>query len=247
METYRCMTENSSQVKERVEAYWAKRADSFYRLRESEIHSRRFARWESEILSRLPEGRALKVLDVGCGTGFFSVLLAGHGQQVTGIDLTPEMIAGAERAAGEAGVKADFQIMDAEHPDFADETFDLVISRNLTWTLPNPGKAYEEWLRVLKKGGILLNFDAEYAKEDHAQQVGCELGTGLNCDMIQECRRIYDLLAISRLTRPEWDRQMLQSLGAKSIETDLEVGLRVYPEERRFRQEFPFFGIRAVR
>jgi SAM-dependent methyltransferase len=193
-------------------------------------------------VSSFIKGSSILVLSNVClkAINFFLLPLYTH-------NLTPEMIAGAERAAGEAGVKADFQIMDAEHPDFADETFDLVISRNLTWTLPNPGKAYEEWLRVLKKGGILLNFDAEYAKEDHAQQVGCELGTGLNCDMIQECRRIYDLLAISRLTRPEWDRQMLQSLGAKSIETDLEVGLRVYPEERRFRQEFPFFSIRAVR
>ena len=56
---------------------------------------------------------------------------------------------------------------DAEKLDFADESFDVVISRNLTWTLPHPIDAYQEWMRVLKKGGVLINFDAEYAKGAH--------------------------------------------------------------------------------
>ena len=36
----------------------------------------------------------------------------------------------------------------------------MIVSRNLTWNLPHPEMAYKEWLRVLKKGGRLLNFDA---------------------------------------------------------------------------------------
>ena len=52
--------------------------------------------------------------------------------------------------------------MDAENPEYDDDTFDFVISRNLTWTLPDAQKAYKEWMRVLKKGGRLLNFDANW-------------------------------------------------------------------------------------
>ena len=59
--------------------------------------------------------------------------------------------------------------MDAENLYFADNTFDVVISRNLTWTLPNPQKAYSEWYRVLKPQGILLNFDADYGNEQFYQ------------------------------------------------------------------------------
>ena len=40
--------------------------------------------------------------------------------------------------------------------------FDVVISRNLTWNLKDPKRAYEEWCRVLKPGGKLLNFDANW-------------------------------------------------------------------------------------
>ena len=54
-----------------------------------------------DILRRnLTAGRKLKILDVGCGTGFFSILLAREGHEVTGIDLTSGMIRGAEILAG---------------------------------------------------------------------------------------------------------------------------------------------------
>lgn len=45
------------------------------------------------------------------------------------------------------------KILDAEKPEFPDATFDVVVSRNLTWTLPHAEEAYREWTRVLKKGG----------------------------------------------------------------------------------------------
>ena len=41
--------------------------------------------------------------------------------------------------------------MDAQALEFEDESFDVIISRNLTWNLPHPEMAYKEWLRVLKK------------------------------------------------------------------------------------------------
>jgi len=50
--------------------------------------------------------------------------------------------------------------MDAQHLTFGDNAFDVVLSCNLTWNLEHPGRAYAEWLRVLKPGGVLLNFDA---------------------------------------------------------------------------------------
>ena len=100
-----------------------------------------------------PHNGKLRILDVGCGTGFFTILLAKQGHQVTGTDLTPDMVANSRILAKEEQVNCNFEIMDAEHLSFADNSFDVVISRNLTWTLPEAAQAYKEWTRVLKPGG----------------------------------------------------------------------------------------------
>lgn len=105
-----------------------------------------------EIRAQMPEGENLRILDVGCGAGFFSILLAKAGHQVTGIDLTPDMIKNARILAEEEKADCEFLVMDAENPEFPDGSFDMIISRNLTWTLPHVRHAYREWIRVLKKG-----------------------------------------------------------------------------------------------
>ena len=46
--------------------------------------------------------------------------------------------------------------MDSHQLSFDDNTFDLLINRNVTWTLYDPEQAYKEWYRVLKPGGRLL-------------------------------------------------------------------------------------------
>ena len=127
--------------------------------------------WLTEITKYLPQ-KPCKILDVGTGTGFFANLLAQYHHEVEGIDLTASMIEQAKQSLTKLqqhDYKINFQVMDAENLYFADNTFDVVISRNLTWTLPNPQKAYSEWYRVLKPQGILLNFDADYGNEQFYQ------------------------------------------------------------------------------
>ena len=52
--------------------------------------------------------------------------------------------------------------MDAQNLDFKPESFDIIVSRNLTWNLEKPQQAYSEWLKVLKPNGTLLIFDANW-------------------------------------------------------------------------------------
>lgn len=86
------------------------------------------------VLHDLVENRAgKKALDVGTGTGQFAVYLANKGFEVTGVDLSEEMIATARQNAAQEGLPIRFQTGDAEHLDFADESFDVVVSRNLLW------------------------------------------------------------------------------------------------------------------
>ena len=65
------------------------------------------------------------------GLDFFTILLAKEGHQVTGIDLTPDMITHAKKLAEEEKADCQFAVMDAENPDFPDEEFDVIVSRTL--------------------------------------------------------------------------------------------------------------------
>jgi ubiquinone/menaquinone biosynthesis C-methylase UbiE len=101
-------------------------------------------------------------LDVGCGTGFFALLLAGLGHRPVGVDLADAMLARAREKADAAGLDVDFRSADAEHLPFAEGSFDLVIERHVIWTLPDPPRALAEWARVLRPGGRLVLVEGDW-------------------------------------------------------------------------------------
>jgi len=100
-----------------------------------------------------------KVLDVGCGTGEMSCLLAEMGYIVTGVDLSERMLQKARSKANVADLKVRFEPGDAEKLSFEDESFDAVINRHVFWTLLRPRSALQEWKRVLKNKGRLIVID----------------------------------------------------------------------------------------
>lgn len=235
---YIAFEDESEDIKDKVESYWTKRAESFFELRHDEIESEKASRWYGEIRKLLPADKPLRILDVGCGTGYFEVILGKQGYSITGIDLTPEMIEKAGemiRIYGLDESQVKVQQGDAEHLDFEDETFDVVISRNLTWTLPHPIDAYRDWYRVLKKGGMLINFDAEYAKGAHNLKSPENLAHSKIDDSLKdECHNIYHMLTISMLDRPDWDREILEHIGFKNVSVDLDFGDRIFIEKDEF-------------
>lgn len=236
--------------KERIVSYWEKRSGDFLEHKRAELHSPMAERWLYEIKKQLPQDKNLRILDVGCGAGFFSVLLAKEGYQVTGVDLTPDMVENARTLAEEEKTDCEFLVMDAENLRFADESFDVVISRNLTWTLPDVKSAYREWVRVLKKGGILLNFDANYGLSDftdlselpdnHAHQ---EIGD----DMMRECEEIKRQLPISSYSRPAWDLETLGAMKLQEFSVDLGISSRIYVEKDEFYNPTPMFMLRTCK
>ena len=250
MVTYGRIVSRYDERKEKIVKYWEKRSDSFLEQRRQELHSTMAERWMKEINAQLPEGKNLKILDVGCGAGFFTILLAKAGHQVTGIDLTPDMIKNARILVEEEGVNCEFTVMDAENPEFPDDTFDVIISRNLTWTLPNVRHAYEEWLRVLKKGGVLLNFDANYGLEDCTDTASLpeqHAHNMLGNDMMRECEEIKRQLPISSYSRPAWDLETLGSMDFKDFRVDLGISSRIYLEKDEFYNPTPLFMLRTVK
>ncbi|WP_119065191.1 class I SAM-dependent methyltransferase [Aggregatilinea lenta] len=96
------------------------------------------------------------VLDVGCGTGSLSVLLVEQGHAVTGIDVSPNMIAQAEAKAHALGYTVPFHVMDAASPRFAPHTFDVVLCRHVLWALPAPAQVLQRWVNLLAPQGRLI-------------------------------------------------------------------------------------------
>ena len=150
-------------VKQQVAAHWGKRAAHFD---EDFGHSIRTeaerAAWDRILDLAPPRRGALDALDAGCGTGFLSFELAGRGHRVTGIDFAPAMLAEARRKAAERGVSIRFEEGDAEQLPFVSDSFDLVVSRHVLWTLPHPEAAIDEWIRVLRPGGRLAVIDGQF-------------------------------------------------------------------------------------
>ena len=237
-----------SEIKAAVKDYWTNRSSDFADLKRDELHSEKYDRWLAKVSEYLPENKCLKILDVGCGCGFFTIMLSKMGHDVIGVDLTESMIEEGRKLAEEEGAAAAFCVMDAEHLDFEDETFDVVISRNLTWTLPHPKEAYNEWLRVLKKGGVIINFDGEYAKDHHQNEEALPAAHAhsiLTDQQKQKCHQIYHMMEISVESRPAWDVQTLQQLGAARCEVEFNLNNKIYREKDKFYISANVFAVKA--
>lgn len=144
-------------VKERIRRYWDTRCRSYDA---SPGHASLPELWR-DFLQTLFHGR-MRVLDVGTGTGFIALILAELGHEVVGVDISDGMLSVAREKARKAGIEVNFQLGDAEALSFDDGSFDAVICRHLLWTLPNPEKAIEEWIRVVREGGKVVTIDGKW-------------------------------------------------------------------------------------
>lgn len=96
------------------------------------------------------------VLDVGTGTGVVAITARNMGAKVTGLDLTPALLAQARESATVAGLgDIGWHEGDAEALPFSDASFDVVLSQFGHMFAPRPEVAVSEMLRVLKPGGMI--------------------------------------------------------------------------------------------
>ncbi len=235
----------NKKIKEEVTDYWALRAEKFNELKMQELESYMRNRWLEEFQKYLPGQKGLKILDVGTGTGFFSFLLAGEGHDLTGIDLTEEMIKEARKSSEILEIPASFHVMDAENPEFEDQSFDVLVTRNVSWTLPNLGKAYQKWYRLLKNDGLLINFDADYCREKNQQKPDNHAHNGISDQQWEAYETLKAELRPISKSRPGWDAELLKAAGFKEILIDEEVGERIYCDMDKFYNPTPIFTIVA--
>ena len=99
-----------------IESYWTTRAEGYSEVNHKELNGMQKGAWLEVLKSQFPEKakEELKILDIGTGPGFFPVILAEEGYQVTAVDYTQEMLDTAKKNAGELCEKIIFYKMDAQ-------------------------------------------------------------------------------------------------------------------------------------
>jgi ubiquinone/menaquinone biosynthesis C-methylase UbiE len=235
-------------VKQQVAAHWDRRAPTFD---DDFGHSIRTPAerkaWDRILDLVLRERKPGDALDVGCGTGFLSFELAARGYRVTGIDFAPSMLAEARRKAAERAVAIRFEHGDAEQLTFSSQSFDLVITRHVLWTLPHPDLAIDEWIRVLRPGGRLVIVDSQ---ADAASQ----LPATENARASQEYAAVGDQLPLLNGRSREQIVTMVEAHGLTTVGSDPLLDLVAAQEqrmveegrERRTRRRFVVWGDVAV-
>lgn len=222
--------------------YWTNRAKGYSQTNQDELATDKRKIWQKLILSHAPNKNKLRILDIGTGPGFLAITLALAGHEVTAVDVTQAMIDQAKDNASQYRVKVNFVLSDVHCLPFDDNHFDLIVLRNVTWNLSNPTVAYQEWFRVLNSQGKLLNFDANwylflFNKDLHLQYMQDRENTA-NCGIddhyrqtdTHEMERIARLLPLSQKIRPEWDMNILQSIGYKNIHIHKDISKIVWDE-----------------
>ncbi|OBR97127.1 putative methyltransferase YcgJ [Clostridium ragsdalei P11] len=239
-----------------VEDNWSKAAENYSNNIQKELNSFKRNAWIEIILENAPKKEKLNILDVGTGPGFFAIILSLAGHKVTAVDCTEEMIIQAKKNAQESGVKPNFYVMDSHNLAFQDESFDLIVSRNVTWTLRNAEAAYSEWKRVLRPDGRILIFDAnwnlhlfdekyrvrfEEDKCEYIKQYGENANYDKHPDNGDEFRRSMPMT--SRL-RPQWDFETLINIGFTKIYCQTDITERVWDEYEKLKyRSRPMFMI----
>lgn len=209
-----------------IKIYWNKRAEGYSISNRESLESNEKKQYEDFLKKYILSKNNFKTIDMGCGPGFLAILLAKLGCESYAFDCTENMLLKAEENANDLNVKIQTIQGDAQNPDFEDNTFDLLGSRNLIWNLEDPEKAYKEWIRILKPGGKLIIFDGNHYcymfDEKYMEERKSTTYVNDHKNMMEVSTEAIDKIAynlpLSKIIRPQWDKNMLESLGARIID-----------------------------
>ncbi|WP_445632945.1 Methyltransferase type 12 [Nostoc sp. DSM 114161] len=157
---------------------------------------------QNYLLPEYPEFRPRKILDMGCSVGHSTLpyVDAYPDAEVHAIDIGASMLRYAHARAESLGKRVHFSQQNAEHTNFPDESFDLVVSHILLHEIPPPAvrKVMQECYRLLAPGGMMLHVEAPlYRHMDAYTQFVFDWETANNNEPFWSAVRDLDLVSLA--------------------------------------------------
>ncbi|WP_245864432.1 class I SAM-dependent methyltransferase [Paenibacillus donghaensis] len=213
-----------------ISKYWTSSSEGYDKVIRTQFRSKKTVNlWKQLLIKGMGVKPRQKVLDVGTGPGFFSILLSQMGHLPTAVDASQGMIERASRNFDRYGYKVRAYVGDAADLSAeSDSSFDVVVCRDVVWTLPDPQQAYAEWYRVLKPGGTLIIFDGNYMYKE-SRTIFRRLWYALSWTLILltekrirqrsgKDKSLLSELPFVNVLRPEADEKALIHAGFHSLE-----------------------------
>jgi ubiquinone/menaquinone biosynthesis C-methylase UbiE len=174
-----------------------------------------FRPWATRLSEAADPRPGERVLDVGCGTGIVARTVAAHLQSsaaITGIDISPDMLAVARAAAAREGVTIDWREGSAERLPFPPSSFDLVLCQFAIMFFTDQRAALEEMRRVAAAGGrVLVSAWQGLDRHPFYRALHQILERRFGMSAVQE---IFSLGSVDRL------RQLFRSAGFVDLEIE---------------------------
>jgi ubiquinone/menaquinone biosynthesis C-methylase UbiE len=135
--------------------YWNRNAEAWTKLSRAGYDAYRDSFNTPSFLQMLPDIKGLRGLDIGCGEGHNTRLLAGRGARMDAIDISGAFIRHAREFEAEAPLDISYQTASAVELPFANRTFDFITGFMSFMDIPETDQVICESYRVLKSGGFL--------------------------------------------------------------------------------------------
>jgi SAM-dependent methyltransferase len=149
-----------------LEDAWTHDSGGYDELIKKQLMNHGLVTYWSRELQKVLDEEPLDILEVGCGPGFLSIILARLGHRVKAIDGSSGMVACAEKNFRAEGKNIPLEEEDAVMlPHEEKESFDVIISRDVVWTLYDPEHAFQRWKEVLRPGGKIVYYDGNYRRD----------------------------------------------------------------------------------
>ena len=261
-------SEYVDEILEGLQKYWNYRANSYSKSNIEELNNFKRDAWLKILLENAPKKEKLRVLDMGAGPGFFSILMSLAGHEVTAVDVTEDMLENAKHNAKHFDLDMNFVQIDGVNLPFEDNSFDFIISRNVVWNLEYPKEVFKEWKRLLDKDGRVVYFDANWylhlfdenqnkkVKEDmknmeilfnnNLENKEVFAHGNISSEELMALEEIARQLVLSKEVRPAWDIKALKECGYDIIKVDENMGRYVWDEKQKLENKSrPLFMIVA--
>ena len=205
-----------------IQTYWTNRAEGYSQVNQGELHSEQKYKWQQTLLQYIPfkANKSIKILDIGTGPGFFAIILAQLGFDITAIDYTEQMLLEAKQNAGKLSEQIDFQQMDAQNLNFPDDWYNHLFDEQKR-------QAYEEDRKMVAKAHM----------DDH-----------YTCTDIDAMENIARQVPLSSINRPDWDREILTKIGFTTINIIPDIWQQIWSDEEKLNYaSTPMFLIKAIK